>query len=204
MHFEEVKTILQQTDRAIQYALLSRLFQRQIAIPDLPLLDHAVGQLSEKMKEEYSFFLKTAQRCLENKVQEQTLHVEYAHLFLLPEGVKPYESVYKTNEKMIKQQPWQDVKKFYARQGFILEEGELHPEDHASVELSFMAALIDQGESLAVQKLFFEDHLISWFPALLNDIINNPFANFYKEVAINAQHFMKKEKEWMKRETINT
>ncbi len=155
------------------------------------LIKNAVAQLTQEEQDRYADFQKKLENALQNKESEQKLHVEYAHLFLLPEGVKPYESVYRSNDKIMHQQPWQDVKKFYASHGFVLDQDEIHPEDHVSVEFSFMAGLLEQHEGEAL--LFFKTHLQTWIPDFLEDMINNPYADFYKEVAQCGLRLMQQE-----------
>lgn len=194
-----VTTIQEQTDRIIQYALLSRIFQNQLAMNDLPVIRSTIGKMSRELQDQYHSFLQAAEIGLQDKHAEQALQVEYAHLFLLPEGVKPYESVYRSSERMLQQKPWQDVKHFYNVNGFVLEKGELHPEDHISVEFAFMAGLIEQGEQEDVQQSFLSEHMIQWIPDLLEDVIKNPYASFYREAAYSGQRFMEKENEWLEK-----
>jgi TorA maturation chaperone TorD len=194
-----VTTIQQQTDRMIQYALLSRMFQNQLTMNDLPVIRNTIGKMSRELQDQYHSFIQSVEKRLQDKDAEQALQVEYAHLFLLPEGVKLYESVYRSNERMLQQQPWQDVKHFYHINGFVLEEGELHPEDHISVELAFMAALIEQDEKEDVQQSFLSEHVMQWLPDLLVDVIKNPYASFYREAAYSGQRFMEKENEWLEK-----
>lgn len=185
--------ILRQYDRLIQYALLSRIFQNQLAMNDLPAIRSVIETMSQELQENYQPFLKEAEKGLRDKETEQALQVEYAHIFLLPEGVKPFESVYRSSERMLHQKPWQDVKRFYNANGFMLSEGEVHPEDHISVELAFMSGLIEEGDKEAVQRLFLSEHLLQWFPELLEDIIKNPHASFYRKAAVFAQQFIGEE-----------
>ena len=121
------------------------------------------------------------------------MKVEHAHLFLLPEGVKPFESVYRSHEKMLHQQPWQDVKAFYVKHGFQLDQHEIHPEDHVSVELSFMMTLVETENQQEAEISFLETHLMQWLPELMQDLIQNSYASFYREVAICAQKFLEAE-----------
>jgi TorA maturation chaperone TorD len=192
-------TTIQETDRMIQYALLSRMFQNQLALNDLPVIRETIGKMSRELQDQYHSFLQAVEKGLQDKEAEQALQVEYAHLFLLPEGVKPYESVYRSSERMLLQKPWQAVKHFYHSNGFVLEEEELHPEDHVSVELAFMAVLIEHGEQEDVQQSFLTEHVMEWLPDLLEDIIKNPYASFYREAAYSGQRFMEKENEWLEK-----
>jgi len=124
--------------------------------------------------------VKMTDEWVEREEAETRLRQEYANLFLLPGGVKPYESVYRGSEPMLMQQPWVDVKRFYRRCGWHLDESAL-PEDHVSVELSFMAHLLSDGEHDESSE-FFHQHLNQWIPQLLRDIAENRYADFYQSV----------------------
>ena len=149
--------------------------------------------MSPEVQGNYEKVLKQLQLLKTDEEAEQGVRVEHAHLFLLPEGVKPFESVYRSHEKMLQQKPWQEVKGFYEKHGFQLAEDEIHPEDHVSVELSFMAALIETEDQKETERSFFESHLIQWLPELMQDLIQNPYASFYREAAVCAQQFMEEE-----------
>ena len=123
----------------------------------------------------------------------EALRAEYARLFLLPEGVKAYESVYRTRDKLMKQEPWEKVKTFYLENGLKLDENMLHHEDHASVELAFMALLIDNDAPVEIQKAFYNKHASCWLPDLFEDMMINPHADFYQKVAAYGNAFMKEE-----------
>lgn len=138
--------------------------------------------------------LRMEMKGLITKNIDEALRVEYAHLFLMPEGVKAYESVYRRNDGLMMQEPWEKVRAFYLKHGLKIEGDKSHPEDHASVELAFMAILIENEETEAVQKVFFDQHLSCWLPKLFSDIEKNPYANFYQMVAKYGEDFLRQEK----------
>ena len=90
-------------------------------------------------------------------------------------------------------EPWLQVKEFYRRGGVVLEKPAAHPEDHASVELSFMAHLIQAGDTVAEQKSFFKEHVYRWLPVMLNDLKGNQHACFFNEMAVYALDFIEQE-----------
>ncbi len=172
----------------MHYALLSGLLNDAVILEDLHELlkevsdDSLVRPLREKVeqwlsKDDHALLVKQ----------------EYAHLFLLPGGVKPYESVYRGSESLLMQEPWVEVKDFYRQCGWRLEESPL-PEDHAAVELSFMAHLESDG-TLAEATRFFKEHVNSWIPQLLEDIKGNGHADFYGSVADYGLAFLVKERD---------
>lgn len=153
--------------------------------------------MTTSFREIYEPLLRLLGDLLENEETEEKLQVEHAHLFLLPEGVKPYESVYRSTEKLLHQKPWQEVKQFYISHGFKLENNELHPEDHIAVEFAFMSGLIENQVPIEEQSRFMAEHLMQWVPDLLEDIINNPYAVVYGEIAAYGKQFIKQELNWL-------
>jgi len=126
------------------------------------------------------------------------VHREYANLFLLPGGVKPYESVYLSDEQLLMQEPWVKVREFYRKCGWQLQNTSL-PEDHASVELSFMAHLLSR-EGQAEADRFFQEHVVQWIPQLLQDIQNNRHAGFYRSVSGCGRTFLEMEEKYYRKE----
>ncbi len=149
----------------------------------------------EQLRERYG----KAEKDREN--EELKYRVEYAHLFLLPEGVHPYESVYRGKKKLLMDKPWEEVRNFYRRVGVKKDKEELHPEDHISTELGFMSFLSylileSLGEDKDVTPLvelqveFMENHLLQWVPQLKDNILENKHADIYKPVILLAYHFI--------------
>lgn len=124
---------------------------------------------------------------------DHALKTEYARIFIVAGGVRPYESVYLGSEPLLMREPWLQVKEFYHRNGLVLEKPAAHPEDHASVELAFMAHLIEAGDTAAEQKSFFIEHIYKWLPGMLNDLKDNQHADFFKEMACIALKFIEQE-----------
>ncbi|RQD67380.1 MAG: hypothetical protein D5S00_10515 [Tindallia sp. MSAO_Bac2] len=179
-------------DRVIHYTILSRLLTDQLKTGDMKKLIElsesltpGSGDLVANLKQEMKLWLV--------KQDDEPLRVEYAHLFLMPEGVKAYESVYRTKDGLMMQEPWERVRSFYLKHGLRLEGEKTHPEDHASVELAFMALLIENKETEKVQKEFFKQHISCWMPKLFEDMKGNPYADFYNNVALYGDSFLQQE-----------
>ncbi|SDY46404.1 TorD/DmsD family molecular chaperone [Tindallia californiensis] len=180
-------------DRVWHYSILSRLMDDQLKYEDIEKLVSCFNAISsentvpvERLKE------KMNQRLLTK--QEEDLGVEYAHIFIMPEGVKAYESVYRSKDQLVMQEPWEKVRAFYLNHGLKIEGKKRHPEDHASVELAFMALLLENKQTEEVQKEFLNQHILCWMPQLFKDIKSNPKADFYATVAEYADVFLEQEK----------
>ncbi len=117
------------------------------------------------------------------------LKKEFARLFLLPGGVRPYESVYLGRQPILMQEPWVEVREFYASRGWQLDDSPL-PEDHAAVELSFMAHLLS-GDHPSEANAFFAEHVNRWIPDLFEDVYTNQHADFYQSVAEYGLAFLR-------------
>lgn len=116
---------------------------------------------------------------------------EYADLFLTRGAIHPYESVYRGDEGRLMDWPWEQVRDFYLASGFEIDSSELHPEDHISAELGFMAITCHVardarpdvlGSLLEVQRRFLAEHLLAWLPDLLKDVEADKRSHVYRAV----------------------
>lgn len=179
------------------YVLLSRLLANHLTLEDMRkclefINAGAEGQFDRLSDDASAEFATVLSRRLEHG-DEQGLKVEYGHVFLLPAGVKPYESVYLADKPMLHQEPWIEVKKFYLDCGFKLEEPRMHPEDHLSVEYAFIAHLIESGGQEELEKEFFSNHIAKWAQKFWEDLRDNHYSVFYREVARYGLKFSEQE-----------
>ena len=188
----QTNTEIATEERAAFYFLLSRLFADQSISADLnqyrellsPDQDSASGLA-------VSFSSKLAEWQQKDQL-DHLLKTEYARVFILAGGVRPYESVYLGESKLLMQEPWVAVKKYYHQCGLKLDYPGLHPEDHASVEFAFMLYLLEQDNFEAAGE-FFMQHLYLWIPEMLRDLSAYPYAHFYRNVAEFGLSFLEKE-----------
>ncbi len=136
--------------------------------------------------------------------EDLELRKEFAYLFLSPHGVKPYESIYRGKKNLLMDKPWEKVRNFYRWAGMSKDNNEMHPEDHLSVELGFMAvfshisgdqAADENGKqsgqpgsdelalALEIQQKFLDLHLVKWVPAFCADMQEKARHQFYKNIA---------------------
>ena len=183
-----------QLDRACLYTFFSRLFTDQTRAEDLEQYAAFLASVSG----EYAGIGRDLQdviaRWSATDNADRIMRTEYARLFIVAGGIRPYESVYRGNEKLLMGEPWLEVKAAYRENGLILEKPDMHPEDHASVELAFLAYLIECGGKVAEQKLFFENHIYRWLPQVFTDLQENEQARFFKDMAACGLNFMEQEK----------
>ncbi len=183
--------------RQAHYMLLSRLFTDQVVGKDIEEFVGYLDSLATSGERQAAEFADKLKKRLESPDLDHLLKTEYARLFIMPGGVRPYESVYRGKEPLLMQEPWVQVKQFYQKCGLKLENPGQHPEDHVSVELSFMLHLIETGDP-AVEREFFNQHIISWVPKMLEDISGHRYGDFYSDVARFGQEFLAAEAASMK------
>ncbi len=181
----------QEEIRCRNYVLLSRLTSDQLTLDDMKKCLEFIEQDSDT--NESSFSIADVLREWLSRNNEQEIKVEYGHVFILPAGVKPYESVYLGKAPLLHQEPWIEVKRFYLDCGFKLEEPRMHPEDHLSVEFAFMAHLIEKGEQKEKEREFFLNHIQRWAPKFWKDLKENPYSVFYEQVADYGLAFTEQE-----------
>ncbi len=145
-----------------------------------------------------------------NRGNLHPLRKEFGLLFLNPSGVHPFESVYRGFKKQLMDKPWVQVKDFYESIGMIKGDNEEHLEDHASVELGFMAHLalmsahastepLDKAYNLLqTQEDFLSQHLLCWFPELCWDILARESVPFYHIISMIGKSWVAMDHQFLK------
>ncbi len=143
----------------------------------------------------------------------EKLLLEHTRLFIGPYKLPapPYESVYRTDERLVMQQPTIEVRKAYRNAGLEIKGIHTNPDDNISAELEFMEYLCDKTASslkskntqeatkyIELQRKFLEEHLNKWVPAFSEDIIKNTKEDFYRGAASLLRGFISLETERMK------
>lgn len=74
------------------------------------------------------------------------LRLDYTRLFMGPGKVlaPPWESVYRTEERLLFREPTMQVREFYRRHGLEVPRLNREPDDHFGLELAFMAVLAER------------------------------------------------------------
>ncbi|MBZ0157716.1 MAG: molecular chaperone TorD family protein [Alphaproteobacteria bacterium] len=141
------------------------------------------------------------------------LHREFASLFLVGVHTIPCsESVYRSPERLIKQEPREKVVKRYRDIGFTVSPQWREPEDHIAIELEFMASVsrfayeaADRGDpeglrrSLNCQREFMEEHLARWIPHFCTLLAARAGDDsFYKALSHLTDGFLEMDYEFLK------
>ena len=181
----------------LHYQFYSRLFFQKTTLEDLhkylDFIEESFPHEESYLWEMHDFF-KTWLEKENSESLEKRLNSEFTYLFHLWDGVRPYESVYRGKEPLLKQEPWVEVKNFYAKRGWYMDK-QAFLEDHVSVEMSFMAHLLVEGEYEDARD-FFLQHLGRWIPELMRDISQNRYADFYRVVSGYCLSFLEEERKY--------
>lgn len=183
--------------RADFYRFLSRLFQREV---NQPLMDHLKGMRFpiESSEGELQAGYQQLQDFLAGfaNLDLTELEADYAKVFLgagISEGAAafPYESVYTSQKKSMMQDARDQVMAIYEAKGLCIDQGKTAlMEDHAAIELEFMAGLCAEGD-IEEQKEFLDKHLLNWMPKLCADMQKHARTDFYQAVAKIAAGYLK-------------
>lgn len=130
--------------------------------------------------------------------EEAALIRDYDRLFVGPYRLlaPPYESVYRTEEGLLFEEPTFQVRAAYQAFGLAAPRLNREPDDHIGLEFSFLSqlcaraldALDAQDEftldtALAAQNAFLRDHLLVWGPACLRAAHQHGETAFYRGTA---------------------
>jgi len=115
----------------------------------------------------------------------------------------PWESFYRTEERLTVSSHTLEVRAFYERFGLVSERKEREPEDHIGLELEFMACLCDRhGECLRkgdvgeaavtvqAQKDFLDEHLLRWVSRFCEEVDRCAWTDFFRGMAQLTEGFV--------------
>ncbi len=143
----------------------------------------------------------------------EELTTEYARLFLGPgKHISPHESVHHEREDGEWGGLWGastvEVKKFIEATGLEYRRDYSGMPDHVSVELEFMAELIqtevnfwaesDENKArqcLLLEKRFLAEHLVHWMSTFCEKIISEAESSFYIEMAALTKRFIQSDQQ---------
>lgn len=132
---------------------------------------------------------------LASEARIERIRADHAALFLGAGKSKapPWESVYRSPERLVWQAPAYAVLEHYARAGFGYDNATAVPPDHIGRELLFVATLDVEATSsedperaralVAARRAFLRDHVLVWAPAFLDDVRAHASTEFYRALA---------------------
>lgn len=182
-------------ERALAYEFLARAYR---TAPDAAFIAalRTAGKNQRDGIPLASFFVEL------DKADDEQLRIDlaadYNRLFLGmgPHPVPPYESVYTSAEGLLMQEARDEVLKTYHAAGLAAPQGFDLPEDHLSIELTFMAHMAERtkealeagedakaDEFLTLQAGFLDAHLARWVPQFSRDVATQAHTTFFRELA---------------------
>jgi TorA maturation chaperone TorD len=115
---------------------------------------------------------------------------DYTALFIGPRKklAPPWESVYRSPDRLVMQEPEREVVRAYASERVGFEGmGGRRPADHIALELQFVAILLDRSvrsrSARASLRRFLDQHLLPWVPALAADVKRHAKTDFFRGLA---------------------
>lgn len=179
-------------DRAKIYELCASLFAKE---PTVELL--RVFQLDDNEALLHSHGIDLFADIKSYPLQEQAalLAVEYARLFILPARPAFLQESLQRGEERLWGKATVEVNNLYKRFGFELDNSFKDTPDHLSAELAFLAelsrleskylkdGLTEAGRGvLKVKRYFLDNHLLSWFSKLKEQVCNVAQLSYYREI----------------------
>ena len=122
-------------------------------------------------------------------------------LGMSPHPVAPYASVYTSTKHLMMQEARDQAVHAYAKAGFAVDDACRIPEDHVSIELGFMAALLEHAaagngdEALRAYRDFVIDHALTWMPQFCDELERRAGTPFYRGAAQTLRALLESERE---------
>lgn len=214
MQGEDIQVAL--TARAVAYRTLSALFDE-----DSPeIIDIAAnGTFLDAIQILASFGATTLDECageLQLVLDEvckmgpvafaNMISGDFAKLFVGPDKLlaPPWESVYRTHERVLFGKCTLDVRRAYRDAGYIPEGYPHVADDHIALELGFMGLLAERSlaasrinasadfrEGLRKQHDFLSEHLALWIDGFSGMVGAAPVCRFYKVLALTVNRLVR-------------
>lgn len=131
---------------------------------------------------------------------------EYTYLMIGPNKLPapPWESVYRTKERLLFQECTLIVRRAYLKYQFLPSNYPHEADDHIALELDFMAHLAkltlecfenngieEVKRLLADQKSFLDEHLLVWIDQFADQIQNSRTHYFYPQIALLTKQLIR-------------
>ncbi|MBM4765338.1 molecular chaperone TorD family protein [Bacillus sp. B15-48] len=199
-------------NRSYLYRLLQRTFGDE---PDFELLKIVTNEHTKESLElligegdhKFDLLNRLEQGLVHNKkITLDKLKGEYTYLMIGPNKLPapPWESIYRTKERLIFQESTLKVRKAYLEYNFTHAKYPHEPDDHLSLELDFMAHLsqlaaenLSEGKTKEVkkiledQKAFLDQHLLVWIGEFAEQIQKSKTHYFYPQMALLTEEVLK-------------
>ena len=161
---------------------------------DAELLAQWPGRPSAETRDGVAALVDSA-RCGEDAL---AVRRDFAQLFVGPERMTapPYESVHRSQDKLIFEQDTFVVRAAYAEFGLAAPRLNQEPDDHIGLEMAFVGELcvrgldaLDSADTVELARIqaaitrFLDEHLLVWGPQCLTLVATEATTSFYRGVA---------------------
>lgn len=209
MRQDEIAQVLE--DRAQTYLFFSHVFFKELTsevIDELAREEFPQDTGNENLNAGY----KMLERYFAFRASDARLQLanEYARIFL-GAGVygtdksiaAPYESVFEGELGIMMEGPRDEVRSYFAQDGFVVNPELKEPDDHIAFEFEYLSSmneraleLLDAGDVMAVaanvkrQHSFCEQHILNWLPKLNARAQEYAKTTFYLGLMLVAQGYV--------------
>ncbi len=192
--------------RAFAYSFLSRAFLEEpskeflTVLVEQELIDSFLGleenALLKAGHESVSFALRDPDILTDESIV--ALAGDYNRIFIglgKKKSISPYESVYRSTDRLVFQKDTMDVRAVYAKHDLKVERFQQEPDDHIALELLFMQKLSEKclkelranryhksRRILKDQLVFLDDHMLKWVPKMAGQVTDKSQSSFFQGV----------------------
>ena len=183
---EDLRQLAVLHDREPDAGLIAAL--REVDFPN----NLALRPTSEKAGQSLKL-MKQALAALPRKPRREDLDllaVDFADIYLTHAlQASPYESVWLDEDGLVMQQPMFDLREWYARYGLAARDWRTRSEDHLSLQLQFLAHLLDGAPGKSRELLqqageFMDEHLLLWLPEFSSRVAHRCSTPYFAGVAL--------------------
>lgn len=114
------------------------------------------------------------------------LAADFADIYLTHQlQLSPCESPWLDDDGLMNGKPMFEVREWYERFGLAAEDWRLRGDDHLSLQLSFIAHLLErEGDGMVEAGRFMDQHLLRWLPDFAQGVASRCATPFYAGLAM--------------------
>jgi len=191
--------------RQAVYALLGRLFERELDVEELLSLAsgegvHVLSSLADAGVASGAvkrIICATAQP--DEKTAEQ-IAIEFARLFLTHDRIHPHASCWMGERSQLMGDAWRAAVEFYHREGLAPRPEDVWCADNVGAQLYFASIISSRvadppngqlpGQVEKVLVEYLTEHVMPWVPRFFDRVASDPRADFYREAALVGLAFL--------------
>ncbi|MBS3955906.1 MAG: molecular chaperone TorD family protein [Clostridiales bacterium] len=194
------------TGREVAYALLGRLFERELGVEDALSIGGGEGGHALRAFAQAGIAPESANRvaatlvaCDEGLVER--VAIEYARLFCGHDRIYANASCWLSDRPRLMGDAWRDVLDCYHDEGLVPREEDIWLADHVGAELYFASVLSGRvarsGSANTANSFpdvlvnYLGTHVMTWIPRFFDRVAADPRAEFYADAARVGSEFLR-------------